>query len=139
MKKSPLADLAGGTHIEDTQQREVDMRLLVLAGVLAMAGCAEKPVEEMGYAEISALSKEIEQRCTDLGLTPGSPQHQQCKQVEAQKEISTRRANKNRRIAAATAMQQTSQGYYAAAQSSQTINCTTSPAIGWGSSRTTCY
>lgn len=90
---------------------------LVLAA-FGLAGC-EKPVEEMGYAEMQSLAKDIEQRCTDLGLAPGTPQHQQCRQVEAQKEIYTRRANKVRRQNAAVAMsagmQQMSQSYSNAA------------------------
>lgn len=117
------------------------MRYWVLVGVVALAGCAEKPVEEMGYAEISALAKEIEQRCTDLGLTPGTPQHQQCGQIEAQKEITTRRANAVRRQNFGIAMQQASQNYQQsiAAQQSRQINCTHSPGVGWGSATTTCY
>ena len=79
----------------------------------------------------------------DLWLSLTCAQHQQCRQVEAQKEVSTRRANVVRRqqasLAMAEGMQQASQGYYAAAQSNRTLNCTHSPAIGWGSSTTTCY
>ena len=98
------------------------MRAIVL-GVVALAGLAgcegQKPVEEMGYAEMQTLAKQIEQRCTDLGLTPGSPQHQQCRQVEAQKEIYSRRANKVRRqntaLAMSTGMRQMGQSYTKAA------------------------
>lgn len=118
------------------------MRAIALGVVVAamLAGC-EKPVEEMGYAEMQALAKEIEQRCTNLGLKPGTPQHQQCRQVEAQKEIYTRRANKVRRQNAADAMQQASQNYQQsiAIQQSRRINCTHRPAVGWGSATTTCY
>lgn len=108
------------------------MRLGLVLVVAVLAGCGEKPVEEMGYAEISALAAEIDARCTALGLPPGSAQHKQCGQVEAQKEITTRRANLARRNNAAIAMgegmQSMSQGYYNAAAANaanRPINCTT--------------
>ena len=46
------------------------MRILftMAAFSLALAACADKPVEEMGYAEQKALAEEIVQRCAALGV-----------------------------------------------------------------------
>lgn len=121
------------------------MRYLLVFGFVVLAGC-EKPVEEMGYAEISALRDEIAQRCTDLGLDANSAQHQQCRQIEAQKEITTRRANAARRQQgfqnAAASLQATSQGYSQAAMQPQyqprsPVNC---QSVRYGNTvRTNCY
>lgn len=122
------------------------MKRLVLALCgLILVGC-EKPVEEMGYAEQSKLAAEIVQRCAALGLKPGSQQMASCTEVEARKEVYSRRANKERRSTALTVVGQGMAGYadgYAkSSRMNQPVrlqaNCT-SQAMGGGTVSTNCY
>lgn len=121
------------------------MRAFLLIAVAALAACeAQKPVEEMGYAERQQLAAQIVERCKALGIAPGSAHMNACTEAEASKEVYTRRANTAKRQAAlqsmGQSMQQTSQSYYnaAAMNQSRNVNCTTQN-MGGGMVTTRCY
>lgn len=111
---------------------------------LFLGGCAEKTIEEMGYAERQQLAQEILQRCAALGLKPNSPQMEQCINVEVQKEFNSRHEGKEqaRRRAQAIGQGMSSMGQSMQQQSmiaqSRQINCTHTPGYG-GRVTTNCY
>ena len=84
-----------------------------------LAGCHQKTVSEMNYAEIHALADQIRARCTAQGAVEGTQQGADCIKIESQYEINKR--NRARADAAemgaaiAQGMTNASAAYYAAA------------------------
>lgn len=118
--------------------------VVLLCSLLALAGCT-KTVEEMSFSEREALADQIQKRCVAQGTVPGTPRHGTCLQVEAQREVHSRRNAPKLEFnpaGGAAAFQAASQGYYnAAARSSsanRSVTCSRVPSpVGYSSVR--CY
>ncbi|MGU3399224.1 hypothetical protein ACLBWS_05695 [Brucellaceae bacterium D45D] len=67
--------------------------VIVLAGLLAVAGCQTKPIEAMDYAELQTLGKQIGIKCAKQGLKPNTPAFRQCVSIEANAEQYRRGSN----------------------------------------------
>lgn len=93
---------------------------------IVLAGCHQKTVSEMNYAEIHALADQIRARCAAQGAVEGTQQGADCIKIESQYEINQR--NKARADAAemgaaiAQGMQNAGAAYSAAAANRQTVN-----------------
>lgn len=92
------------------------MRYFLIIPILMLAACEEKPIEQMGYAERVALVDQIIARCEALGIKRDSPEMTVCGDAEIEKEVTTRQANRNRRLEAAAALSEVGQ---------QGVTCTT--------------
>ncbi|MDF3904702.1 hypothetical protein [Paracoccus sp. AS002] len=115
------------------------MRAIVLGVVAAavMAGCDDKPVEALGYAERVEIVDKIIKKCEALGIPRNSPEMQQCGMAEIQAEETRRSSSRLARQNFGIAMQQASQNYQRSMQSRR-MNCTHTPGYG-GSVSTSCY
>lgn len=67
------------------------MKRFLLIGLVALAGCQTKTVEEMSYTERKALATELTQRCYAQGVKANSPEFEACARVEVQREAAVRR------------------------------------------------
>ncbi|WP_376711062.1 hypothetical protein [Pseudochrobactrum lubricantis] len=119
---------------------------VVLFGLVVLAGCQTKQIEEMGYSEKKALAEQIVQRCYAQGVKPNSPEMNTCSMAEVQKEHYSRRNSAIRQQNAAAAMSagmaNASQGYYRAAANTsamnRTVTCSRVPSpVGYSTVR--CY
>lgn len=66
-------------------------RAMLVMGLLALASCQTKTVEEMNYTERKALAAELTQRCYAQGVKPNSPEFEACARVEVQREAAIRK------------------------------------------------
>ena len=122
-----------------------------LAAMGLLAGCA-KPVSQMDYVELRALSDKIKAKCSAEGAGPGTPEWKDCASVEANFEVQSRDRQQAAAQAAAASMGQTFSNLSAqtAAQAAaipvyqppmiaprQQLNCS-STTMAW-ETRTTCY
>lgn len=121
------------------------MRKLLMVGMIVLAGCQTKTVEEMNYTERKSLAAELTKRCYAQGVKANSPEFEACARVEVQREALARHENKarfNRGMAAmGRGFQNASDGYYrAAAQTSanRSVTCNSRP-MGAGTYTTSCY
>lgn len=124
---------------------EMKMKRYLLIGLVFLAGCQTKTVEEMNYTERKALAAELTKRCYAQGVKPNSPEFEACARVEVQREAYTRRDNKARfergMAGIGQGLQNASQGYYRAAAQSQanrTVTCTNVAAPA-GYAKVRCY
>jgi len=102
------------------------MKRLALAAAVALTGCVEtKPIDQMGYAERQELAREILQRCKALGIKDGSPQMDQCIEVEVQKEVSTRQARADGMARFGAGLQAAGNNYSNAMRANRPVTCTT--------------
>lgn len=113
--------------------------IFAAATVLAVSACDTRNLGELTYAEQQEMLVKFTATCAESGITEDHPNYRVCVQTE----INAENARRGRQSAAMTNMgsglSQASENYSAAAQQSRPIRCTTSPAVGWGSSTTTCY
>lgn len=69
----------------------------ILAACGLLGGCvtAATPVSHMSYTQVQELSKQIEKRCSDQGITRQSPQFEACIKQESNREVATRQDRYN--------------------------------------------
>jgi hypothetical protein len=65
--------------------------VFAVVALVFLAGCQTKTVEEMSYSERQSLAAQIQQRCYDQGVKPGSKEFVACSQVEVNAEAAKRR------------------------------------------------
>jgi hypothetical protein len=112
--------------------------MAIVCGGLLM-GCDTRPLNELTYAEQQEMLKTFTAACAEAGMTEKSAKYRTCIQTEINAE-NAKRTNQS------AGMQRFGEGlsaaganYSAAARRNTPMTCTTRPAIGWGSSTTTCY
>ncbi|MRX49908.1 hypothetical protein GI374_05460 [Paracoccus sp. S-4012] len=120
------------------------MRVGVLCLVVALAGCAEKTVTEMGYEERLELAGEIINRCKAIGLKDNTPELSHCVEAEADKEVYGREIARERARRMGMAISTSMQSYgdsmqqQAAISRARQVQCTHTPGYG-GTITTNCY
>jgi hypothetical protein len=123
---------------EENQLKDIKFILPVVAA-LAVSGCDSRPLNTLSYAEQLEAAEVIEARCAEAGAPIGTEQFETCAAAEVNAE-NARRANMRRSAnAIGQGLQNASDSYNASAAANRTVQCTTRPAIGWGSATTTCY
>lgn len=105
--------------------------VLVVAGVLGLAGCNSTPVSELSYPEVQAIAKRIDQTCLKEGGPANSQGYNLCIRHYVQREHATRASNRQRQQAFAQALGEAGQNYSRQQQAiaNRRVNCT-SNAIG---------
>ena len=66
-------------------------------GLMVLAGCQSKPIEQMSYSETKALALQLHKRCADQGAPQGSVEFDACMKQEISREASIRHEKAERR------------------------------------------
>lgn len=107
--------------------------------VTVLVSCGDnRPLNQLGYQERLALVDEMKARCIALGIVATDPRHEECVLVELRAEGTRRDSARAGMAAMGSGISKTSQGYTNAANANRPVTCTTRPAVGWGTSTTTC-
>jgi hypothetical protein len=110
---------------------------IVCGGVLM--GCDTRPLNELTYAEQQEMLKTFIATCAESGVTEKSPQYRTCIQTEINAENAKRVRQGEGLQAFGEGLGEAGENYSASVRRNAPMTCTTRPAIGWGSSTTTCY
>ena len=120
--------------------------LLSVMIVCALVSCQDKPVNELSYSELKALSLDIHKRCWAQGVKDNSPEMKLCLQQEFNRESAMRANNLQRRRAMGAALIANGQMYNNAMMQPQfrPVNCVSTPSSTWvggpvSQVRTNCY
>lgn len=100
---------------------------LVLACGL-LAGCQTKPIQALSYTELSALGRQIEERCIAQGVRRGTRNFDTCVRQEADREVYQRAANRRTMRNIGQAMQNAADNapkHTTCTRAWNTVNCTT--------------
>jgi hypothetical protein len=112
--------------------------LAIVCGSLLM-GCDTRPLNELNYAEQQEMLKTFIATCAAAGVTEKSPQYRNCVQTEINAESARRVRQSEGLQSLGEGLGQAGENYSASVRRNAPVTCTTRPAIGWGSSTTTCY
>ncbi len=124
------------------------MRKILIIGAVAalVSSCQDKPISEMSYSEVKALSLDLHKRCWAQGIKDNSPEMKLCLQQEFNRESAMRADNLQRRQAMGAALIANGQSYNNAMMQPQfrPMNCTSVPSSTWvggtvNQVRTNCY
>lgn len=108
------------------------MRKLLVVGLVALAGCSTKSMNEMNYSELKAYAVEMQARCAKQGVK-SDKEMKLCMNQEAMADQSRRQRQKE----FGAALSQASQAYSQSYNANRSVNCTST---GYGNMvRTTCY
>lgn len=97
------------------------MKRLLFVGVVALAGCSTKSMNEMNYSELKAYAVEMQARCQKQGVK-GEQEMKLCINQEAMADQGRRQRQKQFGAALAGA----SQAYGQSMQANRPVNCTSS-------------
>lgn len=113
--------------------------ILIIVGTGFLSGCDTRPLNELTYAEQQEMLVQFTATCAASGITESNPEYRTCVQTEINAENAKRGRKSQGMSQLGAGLSATGQSYSSAAQNNRPVTCNTSPAIGWGSSRTTCY
>lgn len=77
---------------------------IVVAAAIALAGCAEKQLNELNYTEFRGVVAKMRANCAAAGLKDGSPEWAVCIRQETMAEDARRKNDRIRRNDAADAL-----------------------------------
>jgi hypothetical protein len=108
--------------------------LSIAAAAAFLAGCQTQPVQQMSYKQLVTLTDQLDARCAAQGAPPGTRNYKACFKQEANREVYTRAANRQRIRAIGNGLAAAG----AAAQANQPVqtNCTRTT---WGAVNCTSY
>jgi hypothetical protein len=112
---------------------------LALIGFGFLAGCDTRPLNELSYAEQQEMLAKFTAICAESGVTEKSPEYRRCVQTEINAENARRSRQSEGMTKFGQGLAAAGNNYSAAARTNAPVTCRTTPAVGWGSSTTTCY
>lgn len=119
------------------------MKRLLLVGLVVLAGCSTKSMNEMNYSELKAYAVEMQTRCEKQGVK-GDQEMKACINQEAMADQSRRQRQKQFGAALAGASQAYGNSMQRSAAVNRPVTCNSTGNSSWvggpiNSVRTTCY
>lgn len=114
---------------------------LAIAALCTLAGCDNRPLNELTYSERQEFLEVVTARCTEAGAPPGSDKFVTCGQAEIDAENAKRANRRTAGVALGAGLQSYGNHMSAAAISPpRQVTCNTYAPMGYGlPARTTCY
>lgn len=113
--------------------------ILSLACIGMLASCDTRSLDTLNYAEQQEMLVKFTAACAAAGISTKSPKYHECVQTEINAE-NAKRSNQHQGMRTlGQGISNASNSYSSAARANSPVTCTTTRAVGYGSSRTTCY